>query len=190
MPRGMRSNATQDANKMPHRGYVVHTCMPEGILGYSSPSGFQRPGGSNKMRTRDGGQINESPRVPGKIIRSGLCPAQFWNFNGDGTTCAGEIRNKLGTIEGNREFRNNKDSRQSTSARRGINHGSGNKLQLQCWCSGAEPSHRGRKGAVRCACSAAMKLTVNPYCRTGKKLSFHNKNVPVFCLGIGQNKGM
>ena len=38
MPRGMRSNATQDANKMPHRGYVVHTCMPEGILGYSSPS--------------------------------------------------------------------------------------------------------------------------------------------------------
>ena len=41
MPRGMRSNATQDANKMPHRGYAVHTCMPEGILGYSSPSDTQ-----------------------------------------------------------------------------------------------------------------------------------------------------
>ena len=40
MPRGMRSNATQDANKMPHRGYVVHTCMPEGILGYSLPSAW------------------------------------------------------------------------------------------------------------------------------------------------------
>ena len=45
MPRGMRSNATQDANKMPHtcRGYVAHTCMPEGILGYSSPSAVNPP---------------------------------------------------------------------------------------------------------------------------------------------------
>ena len=39
MPRGVRSNAMQDANKMPHRGYVAHTCMPEGRLGYSIPSG-------------------------------------------------------------------------------------------------------------------------------------------------------